>query len=124
MPKAWPARPRADDHVALVVVDEAPGQERIVGYSWIDSVDCRDPIPMLGIGIIDEFHEAGIGKIFLNLMIERARGLDLDRIKLGVFADNARAIHVYESVGFRTVPEIPPADVDGRTEIYMVVTTA
>ena len=40
---------------------------------------------------------------------------------LGVFADNRRAIHVYESVGFQLDPAFPARDFDGRSELYMVV---
>ena len=117
------AKTQGDDHCALVVLDRAPPHERIVGYCWIDGLGNNDPIPMLGIGVIDEYHEVGLGKSLLRLMIDQARTLGLDRIQLGVWADNPRAIHVYQSVGFETDPAIPAKDFDGRTEIYMVVAT-
>jgi len=117
------AKTQRDDHCALVVLDRASPHERIVGYCWIDGLGNNDPIPMLGIGIIDEYHEVGLGRSLLRLMIDQARTLDLDRIQLGVWADNPRAIHVYQSVGFETAPAIPARDFDGRTEIYMVVAT-
>ena len=117
------AKTHADDHCALVVLDGAPPHERIVGYCWSDRIGNKDAIPMLGIGVIDEYHEMGMGKALLLLMIEHARTLGLDRVKLGVWDDNPRAIHVYEAVGFQTAPTLAAKDFDGRTEIYMVVRT-
>ena len=117
------AKTHADDHCALVALDGAPPHERIVGYCWIDGLGDNDAIPMLGIGVIDEYQEVGLGKALLRLMIDQARDSVADRVKLGVWADNLRAIHVYKSVGFRTEPAIPPEDFDGRTEVYMVVET-
>ena len=78
---------------------------------------------MLGIGIIDEFHEVGLGKAMLLLMIERARTIGLERLQLGVWSENARAIHVYRTVGFHNDPALPAKDFDGRLELYMTVDT-
>ena len=115
-------RTTADDHIALVAVDGT--SERIVGYCWIDDLTAKESIPILGIGIVDEYHEVGLGRSLLRRMIERGRALGLERIRLGVWEDNARAVHVYESVGFRTDPSLPAREFDGRTEIYMVVQTS
>lgn len=112
-----------EDHFALVVVDGAGPAERIVGYCWIDDIGRKDAMPMLGIGIVDEYQEVGLGKALLETMIEEGRRLGLERIKLGLWDDNPRAIHVYEAVGFRPDPAIPAQDFDGRTEIYLVVAT-
>lgn len=114
------AKTHTDEHYPLVVLDGAP-HERIVGYCWIDRIGNKDFIPMLGIGIIDEYHEVGMGKALLLLMIEQAHTLGLDQIQLGVWADNLRAIHVYEGVGFQIEPTLAAKDYDGRTELYMVV---
>ena len=111
--------------VVTVPADQAhppASEERIVGYSWIaDVIEWR--APGLGIGVVDEYHDMGLGSALLRSMIEDARQLGLDRVRLGVWADNPRAIHVYESVGFRSDPGIPPKDFDGRTELYLVVET-
>jgi len=117
------AKTHADDHCAQVVLVRAPPHERIVGYCWIDGLGNNDAIPMLGVGVIDEYHKVGLGKALLRLMIDQARASGMDRVKLGVWADNLRAIHVYESVGFRTEPAIPAKNFDDRTELYMVVET-
>jgi ribosomal protein S18 acetylase RimI-like enzyme len=114
------AQAESDDYHGLVVVVPAPPGERIVGYSWIDGI--RGPgMPMLGIGIVDEYHDVGLGSRLLRIMIADAQRLGLDRVKLGVWADNARAVHVYGSVGFRQDPALPSKDFEGRIEHYMVV---
>ena len=118
------AKADAADYRGLVIVDGEPPKERIIGYSWIQGIGAADMIPMLGIGLIDEYHGAGLGTTLMQLMTDQARSLGVDRIQLGVFTDNARAIHVYESVGYRLDPASPSKDVDGRTEVYMVVETA
>jgi len=112
----------SDNYYGLVAVASSPSGERIVGYSWVDGVRGPD-IPMLGIGVADEYHEVGLGRALLRLMADEARRRGLDKLKLGVFTHNTRAIHVYELVGFRVDPAIPPQQFDGQTEIYMVLQT-
>ena len=112
----------SDNHYAVVATVPTSSPERIVGYSWISGVEGAD-LPVLGIGVVDEYHEVGLGSALLRAMIEGARQLGLARVKLGVWADNARALHVYRSVGFRSDPAIPAKDYDGRTELYLVVET-
>lgn len=104
----------------LVAVEGEQERERIVGYTWIQGLE-KDDIPMLGIGLVDEYHNAGLGKRLMKAMIERAKQLNLDRLKLGVYDDNPRAIHVYESVGFQIDPSIPPRKETEHTEIYMIL---
>jgi len=117
------AQADSDSYYGLVVVTPEPTGERIVGYSWITGIGGAE-MPMLGIGIVDAYHEVGLGSKLLRTMIEDARQMGLERVKLGVWADNPRAIHVYESVGFQRDPALPSKDFDGRIEHYMVVETA
>ena len=112
-----------DDYCGLVVLDRAPPRERMVAYYWFEVIGNQPDMPMLGIGVIDEYHEVGLGKTLMRLMNDQARTRGVDKLKLGVWSDNSRAIHVYESVGYRIEPAIPAKDVDGRTELYMVVET-
>ncbi len=113
------ARATAADHRAIVAVAEG----QIVGYCWIDGLHVND-MPMLGIGIIDAYHEAGLGRVLLRLMVEWAGELGAKQVRLGVFTDNARGIHVYRKVGFVDDPTMPAKVFDGRTELYMAVDTA
>ncbi len=117
------ARTATEDHCALVALDGEPGEERIVGYCWLDGLCGEERIPMLGIGIIDEFHEAGLGRALMRRMLEHAAGLGLERVRLGVWENNRRAMHVYESLGFLPDPTRPARDFDGRRECYLVAET-
>ena len=115
------ARTAAEDHCAIVATCPGP-PERIVGYCWVDRL--RGPqVPLLGIGVVDEYHEQGLGRLLLRRMLDRAASRGADRVLLGVWSDNARAVHLYRSVGFHEDPEVPPRDFEGRTELYMVVET-
>ena len=109
----------------VVVVDRLPEGERIVGYSWITPTrETLEHKPFLGIGLVDDFTSAGLGRGLLGLMLRDARELlGLDRLWLGVFADNSRAIRAYQAAGFAEDPDMPRKDFDGRAEMYMVART-
>lgn len=56
---------------------------------------------MVGIAVHDRFQDRGIGRQLMELLLDLADNwLGLVRVELEVFADNARAIHLYESIGF------------------------
>ncbi len=59
-----------------------------VGVSW------------LGMGILDGYRGAGIGRALMAEAIAWARTKDLDKIALHVWPHNERAISLYESFGF------------------------
>jgi putative acetyltransferase len=57
---------------------------------------------MLGISVRKDWCDRGVGTALLRAAIDHARaGGVVKRIELAVFAQNARAIHVYEKLGFR-----------------------
>ena len=109
----------------MAVVDRQPGQERIVGYSWITPTsETPERKPFLGIGIMDTFVNARLGRALLRLMVRDAgQVLGLERLWLGVFADNPRAIRAYTIAGFREDPDMQPKDFEGRIELYMAMRT-
>jgi RimJ/RimL family protein N-acetyltransferase len=57
---------------------------------------------MLGMGLLPVFRGKGIGTLLIRATINEARRQGLTRIELTVFTDNARAIALYEKVGFTT----------------------
>lgn len=62
-----------------------------------------------GISILQSYCELGLGSIMLQVAQEQARKNGFEQIELGVFADNPRAIHVYEKAGFQKVGIQPRA---------------
>jgi RimJ/RimL family protein N-acetyltransferase len=54
-----------------------------------------------GMSILKEFRDQGIGRMLLNALLTwTSKQPALERLELNVFAGNARAIHLYRSVGF------------------------
>ncbi|NLF00160.1 MAG: GNAT family N-acetyltransferase [Anaerolineales bacterium] len=116
-------RASAQDHVAVAVLAHGPAGDRMIGYCWIDGL-VEGTMPMLGIGISDDYHEVGLGRVLLHTLLDEAGARGFPNVILGVWEDNPRARHVYELVGFRPYPERLPGDFNGRKELYMVAPTA
>jgi len=54
----------------------------------------------LGLGVRKRFWGLGVGRALMEALIAAAREQGIARIALRVRADNARAIRLYESLGF------------------------
>jgi RimJ/RimL family protein N-acetyltransferase len=55
----------------------------------------------LGISVAKDWRDRGVGRALMTRAIEWARGTEgVSRIELEAFSDNARAIHLYEQMGF------------------------
>jgi putative acetyltransferase len=81
-------------HIGLTV--DANARRRHAGY--------------LGMGVHDDFAGRGIGELLLRSSLNMADAwLNLTRLELTVFADNERAIRLYERTGF---------EVEGRLRNY------
>lgn len=78
-----------------------------------------------GISIQREFWGQGLGSAMLAEAIHTARENGFEQLELGVFADNPRAIHIYQKAGFQKVGVQPRAfrlkDGSYRDEIQMVL---
>lgn len=78
-----------------------------------------------GISIQEAYCDLGLGSIILQEVIELAKESGFEQLELGVFADNSRAIHVYEKMGFQKVGVQPRAyklkDGSYRDEVQMVL---
>lgn len=78
----------------------------------------------LAISIQRDYCNLGLGSAMLEIAIEQARKNGFEQLELGVFADNERAIHLYEKHGFQSYGICPRAfklkDGTYRDEIIMV----
>jgi RimJ/RimL family protein N-acetyltransferase len=63
----------------------------------------------LGISLIDGYRDIGIGQEMMLEAEKQARRLGVEVVELEVFAANARAIHVYEKVGYKVTGRVPNA---------------
>lgn len=76
-----------------------------------------NPIPLLGIGILDEYQGKGLGKKLIQFLIDEAQQKGCDGIELTTLPDNHRAYALYESMGFRHYADVKNLAGDGRIVI-------
>lgn len=77
---------------------------RIVGTAGFEPVGMREKIRHradIGISVEKEYWGLGIGKALMTACIDGCRSAGFSQIELQVVADNHRAVHMYESLGFR-----------------------
>jgi RimJ/RimL family protein N-acetyltransferase len=67
----------------------------------------RSHVGDMGIIVLKEYRDIGIGTEILTQLIAQARKRGLKIVTLGVFETNKRAKHVYEKLGFRECGRIP-----------------
>ena len=79
---------------------------------------------VMGISVRKEYWGCGLGSYLMQLAIDQTRTNGFEQLELGVYSDNARAIHLYEKVGFERYGIQPRAfklkDGTYRDEIIMV----
>ena len=81
--------------------------ERLAGYFFLWRV--RERIPLLGIGMLDEFQHRGLGRQMMQLLIDHAVSEGRDGIELTTMPDNHNAFALYQKYGFKYY-----SDVDNR----------
>lgn len=54
----------------------------------------------LGIGIEKHLHGTGCAQALMQALIDRAKSLNYDYLDLGVFANNPKAVKLYQNFGF------------------------
>jgi ribosomal protein S18 acetylase RimI-like enzyme len=78
--------------------------ERVVGWCDVRRADAEiaQHCGILGIGIIDGYRGRGIGERLVSQTVEAIRVSDLGitRVELTVWGSNARAMGLYEKLGF------------------------
>lgn len=96
--REWLAHPPPGTHSLVAEVDG-----RVVGQLGLHPATNprRRHSASIGMGVHDAFQGRGVGSALMAAMLELAdRWLDLRRIELTVYADNAAAVHLYEKFGF------------------------
>ena len=93
-------QPRLETHSLIAEIDG-----RVVGVLGlhIEPPARRRHVGSIGMGVHDDFQGQGVGSALMSAMINLAdKWLNLRRIELEVYTDNAPAIHLYEKFGFVT----------------------
>jgi len=99
--ETWQRRLAEVSEHKLVLV--AAVDDRVVGNVALVVQDRprRRHAAELGMAVHDEWHGRGVGKALMEAAVELAdRWLIVERIELTVYADNTRAIGLYEHFGF------------------------
>lgn len=103
----------AGDWLGVVTVEREQGREKRRHVAWI-----------LRMYVAQSSAGAGVGRALLQAAIRRARELPgVEKVNLTVAAHNARAIGLYESVGFRSFGREEDAfrDAAPRAELSMTL---
>ena len=96
---------RRGDFVGVAAFDG----DRLVGNCDVAGRRSRDVrhTGVLGIAIIDGYRGFGLGRAMMGAALKQAARLGIWLVELEVFADNDRAKHLYEDLGFRMVGAVP-----------------
>ena len=98
---------RLEKDETIYVIAEVDG--RVVGNSELSrKTTGRDRhVGTIGIAIRDGFREIGIGTEMIKTLIDQAKSRGLKVLTLSTFANNERAHHVYQKLGFADTGRIP-----------------
>lgn len=80
--------------------DSAAGP--LVGYFYYEPSETMR-YPHVGCGIVDTFHDQGLGKILMNALVAEARRNGMPGLWLCVDKPNYRALHLYSKAGYRII---------------------
>ena len=100
-------RSEAGEDLSLALFDG----DRIGGYFFLWYF--TDPIPLLGIGLLDAYQGRGLGRRLMRLLLDEARVTGKDGIDLTTNMDNDRAFALYRKMGFQHYGEVENLQGDG-----------
>jgi RimJ/RimL family protein N-acetyltransferase len=112
--------PVTDQAIAQRLARCAAGEDRIyvalsgqviIAYFFLWEI--HRPVPILGLGIADEWQGGGLGQQLMSLLIEEAQRLGREGIELTTRLENERAFHVYQKIGFQYQGDVPSHDRHG-----------
>ena len=117
----------ADDERNFMLAAFLDGE--LVGNCGVNAMAPKDRFKMrhragLGISIRKKAWGLGLGTILITRALEQAKENGFTQVELGVFADNDRARHLYQKLGFEEMGCIPKAfylkDGTYRDEVQMI----
>lgn len=111
-----------DDKTVEVILSRSEiGKDLTLGLFYEDEMAAYfflwyfdEPIPLLGIGILDKFQGQGLSKKIMQILINAACQKGCDGIELTTLPDNHKAYSLYESMGFRYYTDVENVTGDGR----------
>ncbi|WP_313023298.1 GNAT family N-acetyltransferase [Mobilicoccus sp.] len=109
------ARPSSQGRALDAVASVGVGGETILGYAGLDH--SGDTADVMTITIAPEGRRRGLGRLLLDVLVERTRARGEHHLLLEVRADNAPALALYAAAGFTTLTtrrRYYPGDVDAH----------
>ena len=109
-----------DDHIFVAVLEDGT----VIGSAGLQV--CTNPrmrhVGTLGMLVHTEFQNQGIGTALMRTVLELADNwLMLVRVELEVYADNQRAVRLYEKFGFETEGRKREASVKNGAYVDLLV---
>ena len=106
--KAWVEGRRAYEEGCMLVVERdavRPGGPTVLGVGQLRRFGPAKVrhVAQTSLEVHPEAQRLGVGRAIMVGLLEWARSVGVNRIQLNVFADNHRAIGLYESLGFERV---------------------
>ena len=105
------ARSEAGEDLILGVFDGP----RIIAYFFFWYF--RNPVPLLGIGLQDNYQGSGLARQMMELLVAEARAAGRDGVELTTMLQNHRAYALYEKVGFKYWGDVENVQANGITVI-------
>jgi len=101
MPERWRKILAAGGELDNDLITVAEVGDQVVGHGRMFTMPGTSAhVADLGMAIIARYRNQGIGSQMLAYLLDWARRKGLHKVTLGVFANNKRAIHIYEKIGF------------------------
>jgi len=94
------------DRVNLCVFDK----DRFIANCGLHRISTKQKLnhrASLGISIIAEYCNSGLGSLLLQKAINKGKEMGFRQIELELFSDNTRALHTYQKAGFHICGCIP-----------------
>ncbi len=105
------SRSEAGDDLLLGAFDG----ERMAAYFFLWYFAQR--VPLLGIGMLDDYQGRGLGRQMMQLLIDAAKANGNEGIELTTMLDNRNAFALYQQVGFAYYGDVENIDGDGRVVV-------
>ena len=69
-------------------------------------MDREDNVFWLGIAVIDKLRGKGIGSTIMEYLLDYAKKIEVQELKLAVDKNNEKAIKMYNTYGFKALKEL------------------
>ena len=86
-------------------------KDNVIGVCdiWKEREPRQRHVGILGVSLLSEYRDEGIGGELMKFLIQQGKDMGLRLLRLTCFANNPRALHVYEKLGFLRVGILPKA---------------